>query len=53
MIEFLTKYLWWIGWLIITPLVLFCGIVWYIIKEMDKFKLNDIQWDEYEKDNVV
>ena len=53
MIEIITKYLWWIGWLVITPMVLFCGIVYYIIKEFDKFKLDDIQWDEFEQDTIV
>ena len=54
MIEFLTKYLWWIGWLVITPMVLFCGIVYYILITFDRYKLdcNNIEWDEYDKEAI-
>jgi hypothetical protein len=50
--EFFIKYLWWIGWILITPMVLFCAVVYYIMKEFDKFKLNDIEWDEFEQDTI-
>ena len=54
MIEFLMKYFWWIGWLILTPFVLFCAIVYYILITFDKYKfdLDDINWDEYDKEAI-
>ena len=53
MINFIMKYLWWIGWLVITPFVLFCGIVYYILITFDKYKLNDWDWDNDDLDSVV
>ena len=50
-IEFLTKYLWWIGWIILAPFAIFCAIVYYILITFDKYKLND--WDEDDLDSVV
>ena len=54
MIDFIMKYLWWIGWIIITPMVLFCAIVYYILITFDKYKmdLDDINWDEYDKEAI-
>ena len=51
MIEMISKYLWWIGWLVLTPFVLFCAIVYYILITFDKYKL-DIEWDEYDKEAI-
>ena len=52
MIEFLTKYLWWIGWIVLTPFVLFCAIVYYILTTFEQYKLNDWDWDEDELESV-
>ena len=34
--EFFTKYLWWIVWLIITPFVLFTGVTYFILNRLEK-----------------
>ena len=34
--EFFTKYLWWIVWLIITPFVLFTGVTYFILNTLEK-----------------
>ncbi len=46
------KYLWWIGWIVITPMVLFCAIVYYILTTFEQYKLNDWDWDEDELESV-
>jgi len=35
-----------------TPLIIFLGVVWVLIKEFDKWKLNDIELDELDRDNI-
>jgi len=49
--EFFIKYLWWIGWLVLTPFVLFCGVVYYILITFDEYKLND--WDNDDLDSIT
>lgn len=45
MIDFISQYLWWIFWLIITPFIFFLFVVWYILKSFDDMKL-DVLIDE-------
>ena len=55
MMEFFIKYLWWVLWLLITPLIIFLGVVWFLIQEFEKFKLHDIEdieLDELDRDNI-
>jgi len=57
MINFISSYLWWILWLLITPLMIFLGVVHFLIVEFDKFKLHDIEidditLDELDRDNI-
>ena len=55
MIDFISQYLWWVLWLVITPLIIFLGVVWFLIQEFEKFKLHDIQdieLDELDRDNI-
>ena len=40
MIDFISQYLWWIVWLMILPLMLFIGIVYYILRAFDDMNLN-------------
>ena len=57
MINFISSYLWWILWLLITPLMIFLGVVHFLIVEFEKFKLHDydikdIELDELDRDNI-
>ena len=57
MINFISTYLWWILWLLITPLMIFLGVVHFLIVEFEKFKLHDydikdIELDELDRDNI-
>jgi len=57
MIDFISQYLWWILWLVITPLIIFLGVVHFLIVEFEKFKLHDydmenIELDELDRDNI-
>ena len=45
MFDFISQYLWWIFWLIITPMMFIIGIVYYILRAFDDMKLN-IRIDE-------
>ena len=58
MSDFIAQYLWWILWLVLTPLMIFIGVVHFLIVEFEKFKLHDynikdIKLDDNDRDNVL
>ena len=46
MIEWIQEHAWIMLWILITPLIMFIGIIHYILISFQNMKLNDWDWDE-------
>ena len=52
MIEWLQEHAWILLWIMLTPIMLFVGIVHYILISFDNMKLNDWDDDRWDDDNM-
>jgi hypothetical protein len=50
MIEWIQEHAWIMLWILITPLIMFIGIIHYILISFQNMKLNDWDWDEDEQE---
>ena len=50
MLEWLQEHAWIFLWVLITPIMLFVGIVHYILISFDNMKLNDWDDDRWDED---
>jgi len=50
MIEWLQEHAWILLWIMLTPIMLFVGIVHYILISFDNMKLNDWDDDRWDED---
>ena len=49
MIDFITKYLWWILWLSVIPMIVFMYIVWMIEKTFEQINFD---FDDNDREDI-
>ena len=52
MLEWLQEHAWILLWIMLTPIMLFVGIVHYILISFENMKLNDWDDDRWDDDNM-
>ena len=50
MIDFIKEHAWIVSWIMITPMMLIIGIVYYVMNAFDNIKLQLKDWNDIDKD---